>query len=110
VNIGKMDERIIIEKNEVITDSIGNHRNVWSDYFSCYSYVSTYAADETKGAVSREQETVSFSLRYCPETAVLTSIGYRVVHRGKIYNIDAVDLMNYDHQEVRLRCSREVRP
>ena len=49
MKIGRMDERILIQKNEVHVDAIGNHRNSWTDYYSCSAYPSTYSVDETEG-------------------------------------------------------------
>ena len=37
MHISAMNVRIMIQKNKVITDKIGNHRNEWSDYHSCYA-------------------------------------------------------------------------
>lgn len=44
MEISKLNERITIEKNAVVTDAIGNHKNTWIHYFSCYAYASTYQA------------------------------------------------------------------
>ena len=46
MEISKLNERITIEKNAVVTDAIGNHKNTWTHYFSCYAYASTYQAEE----------------------------------------------------------------
>ena len=35
MNIGLMNIRITIQKNELTTDEIGNQLNSWKDYFSC---------------------------------------------------------------------------
>ena len=59
--------------------------------------------------MQRQQAPITFSVRYCPETALLTPVKYRVVFRERLYNIEAVDLMNYNKQEVRIRCTLEVR-
>ena len=44
VEISKLNEHIVIEKNAVTVDGIGNHKNTWTLYFSCYAYASTYQA------------------------------------------------------------------
>ena len=33
--IEKMNERITIQQNSVTVDKYGNHKNGWTDYFSC---------------------------------------------------------------------------
>ena len=38
----RFNERISIQKNEVVTDKYGNHKNVWTDYYSCFTYASAY--------------------------------------------------------------------
>ena len=110
MKIGRMRERIVIQKNTVVIDAIGNHRNDWVDYFACYTYPSTYNVDERTEEVTTENRSVTFSVRYSSETAVIDSTHYRVLHRGQIYNIKAVDFMNFDHKEVRIRAVLEVRP
>ena len=44
--IEKLNERITIEKSTVVTDKVGNHRNTWEEYFTCFAYASTYQAQE----------------------------------------------------------------
>ena len=40
MNIALLNERIRIEKNSVEVDNIGNHKIVWSPYYSCYATIS----------------------------------------------------------------------
>ena len=47
--IEKLNERITIEKSTVVTDKVGNHRNTWEEYFTCFAYASTYQAQEDEG-------------------------------------------------------------
>lgn len=107
MNIARMNERITFQKSSVATDSVGNHRNTWADYFSCFAYASTYAADETQGEVVTEERSVTFC--YCSELACVSSTGYRILFHDEIYNILSVDLMNYQRQEIKIHCRREVR-
>ena len=51
MEISRLNERITVEKNAVVTDAIGNHKNTWAPYFSCYAYASTYQAEEKESAV-----------------------------------------------------------
>ena len=30
----QINERLTVQKNEVVTDKYGNHKNTWTDYFS----------------------------------------------------------------------------
>ena len=95
MEISKLNERITIEKNAVVTDAIGNHKNTWIHYFSCYAYASTYQAEEKESEVSSEERSVTFTVRWCSEAAAVTSTGFRVRFRGEVYDIESVDLMNY---------------
>lgn len=46
--IEKLNERITIEKSTVVTDKVGNHRNTWEEYFTCFAYASTYQRRKKK--------------------------------------------------------------
>ena len=52
--IEKLNERITVEKSTVVTDKVGNHRNTWEEYFTCFAYASTYEAQEEDGEVTAE--------------------------------------------------------
>lgn len=110
MEISKLNERIVIEKNAVTVDAIGNHRNTWTHYFSCYAYASTYQTEEKEEATATEERSVTFTVRWCSETSAVTSTGFRVRFRGEAYDIESVDLMNYQKKEVRFKCKREARP
>lgn len=104
-----MNERITFQKNSVAVDEVGNHRNVWEDYFSCFAYASTFQAAENAGEVTAEERSVTFCCRYCSELACVSSTGYRILFHGEIYNIHSVDLMNYQRKELKFQTVREAR-
>ena len=107
--IEKLNERITIEKSTVVTDKVGNHRNTWEDYFTCFAYASTYQAQEEEGEVTAEQKSVVFTVRWCSETRGLTSTGYRIRFREQLYNIETVDPMNYQKKILKIHCRLERR-
>lgn len=107
--IEKLNERITIEKSTVVTDKVGNHRNTWEEYFTCFAYASTYQAQEEEGEVAAEQKSVVFSVRWCSETRNLTSTGYRIRFREQLYNIESVDPMNYQKKILKFHCRLERR-
>lgn len=109
MDIARFKERITIEKLTVIVDEIGNHTNGWEDYYSCYAYPDTYTVDESIGKVDYENQTISFTVRACKKTKALTSTQYRVRFRNLIYNIVAIDMMNYNNKDIKIRCKKEVR-
>lgn len=107
--IEKLNERITIEKSTVVTDKVGNHRNTWEKYFTCFAYASTYQAQEEEGEVTAEQKSVVFTVRWCSETRGLTSTGFRIRFREQLYNIESVDPMNYQKNILKIHCRLERR-
>lgn len=93
--IDKLNERITIQQSKHMTDKVGNHRNAWVDYYTCFAYASTFEAQEDEGEVTAEQKSVVFTVRWCSEVNKLTSTGFRVLFRGELYDITSVDPMNY---------------
>ena len=51
-----------------------------------------------------------FTVRWCRETAAVTSTGYRIRFRGDVFNILSVDPMNYQKKEIKLHCRKAERP
>ena len=99
--IEKLNERIMIEKSTVVTDKVGNHRNTWEEYFTCFAYASTYQAQEEEGEVTAEQKSVV--------TRGLTSTGFRIRFREQLYNIESVDPMNFQKKTLKIHCRLERR-
>lgn len=109
MNIARMNERITFQKSTVKVDAVGNHKNVWEDYFSCFTYASTLQTAESTGEVTTEERSVTFCCRYCSELACVSATGYRILFHGEIYNIRSVDMMNYQREELKFQAVREVR-
>ena len=103
--IARFNERLTIQKNTVVTDKYGNHKNVWTDYFTCYTYASTYQYDkENEAATTNEERTINFEVRYCTELKDLDSTHYRVAFHRDSYDIQTVDFMNYQKKTIRIVC------
>ena len=101
--------RIRIQKQETVTDRYGNHKNTWADYFSCYATIS--------GENGKEQATVgetveatdmNVTVRWCTETAAVRPTRHRVLFHDGLYDILAVDHLNYKKHGIKFRC-RKVR-
>ena len=107
--IEKLNERITIQQNAASVDKYGNHKQSWTDYFTCSCYASTYVKEENEGVVTTDERSITFEVRYCPELAGITSTGYRVVFHGETYNIESVDMMNWQRKTIRLKCRKEAR-
>lgn len=109
MDIGAMNKRVTIQKNETVTDRYGNHRNEWSDFFTCWATVSGEGGQEqAEAGQTVEHPDLSVTVRYCSETAAVTSTGYRILLDGEIYNILAVDHLSYKKHALKFKC-RKVR-
>lgn len=107
MNIALLNTRIKIQKNTVVTDNIGNHKNTWTDYFSCAATVGSESGSEVnRTSETLEDGNLAFTVRYSSETKVLTSTGYRVIFNDEIYNITAIDHMNYKRKSIKIWCQK----
>lgn len=110
MDIGLLNTRITIQKNTVVSDSIGNRTNQWSDYYSCFATVGGEGGSETSVAGQKVDDSdISFSIRYCLKASVVNNTEYRVVFQGEIYNILFVDHMNYKKKSMKLKCQKARR-
>ena len=110
MNIAGLNIRIMIQKNETVTDRIGNHRSVWQDYFSCWATASDQTGDESEEASqTRDKERIDFTVRYCSETAAVTSKAYRILLGDRIYNITHIDDMGFRKNSRKFQTEREAR-
>lgn len=110
--IARMNERILIEQSETVVDDVGNHKNVWTPYYSCAAYAAAIIFKDTENEESGiivSDETIVFTVRFCSEVDRLTTTGYRVIFHDMVYNIDSIDHMNYARKTMKLRCKKEHR-
>jgi len=92
VDIGKMNKRIMIQKQTVTIDAEGNHTSVWQDYFSCYAAVNGVSQrDYWNARQQHEENTVTFRMRCCSALKLLNTVDYRIVCSGLIYDITGID-------------------
>ena len=112
--IEKMNERITIQQNAVTVDKYGNHKNGWTDYFSCYATAGannaisgTGTGSESTGVVIRSEESLAFTCRWCAALAAVTSTGYRILCDGKTYNIIYANPMGFKHNSIKFSCELE---
>ena len=95
MNVALMNLRITFQKNTVVTDAIVNRKNAWEDYFSCYATISSESGAETEIAGQTiPQANGAFTVRYCKESATVTSDGYRIRCGDDLYNISYIDHQN----------------
>ena len=114
MNIAAMRVRVTFQKNTIVSDKYGNHKQTWADYSSCYATAGsnngvsgTGTGSESTGVVIRSEESIAFTCRWCAALASVTSTGYRILCEGKTYNIIYVNLMGFKHNSIKFSCELE---
>ena len=103
---GALNQRIIFQRQTSSVDEIGNRLNTWSDYYTCWSAVSTSrlnTTEKTEAAQTLEQERLDFVVRYCPQTSEIRSTEYRIVFKERVYDIDSMDNLDFGRKMVKFR-------
>lgn len=107
MNIALMNFRITFQKNTVITDTIGNHRNEWQDYYSCYATIGGESGSESETAGHTVAQTsCTFTVRYCAKTSAVTSDGFRIRCGDDFYNITGIDHQNNKRKSLKFRVEK----
>ncbi|MCM1329623.1 MAG: phage head closure protein [Ruminococcus sp.] len=108
MKISKFNQKISFQKSEIFSDKIGNRRNIWNDFYSCYAYVSCEGGKEktTAGMVTADFD-LAFSVRFCKVLSNVNSVNCRIVFRSEIYNIESVDHMNFGGKTIKFKCRKE---
>ncbi len=107
MNIAIMNVRLFITKQTAVTDAIGNHRNIWEPYYTCYATVSAESPKEvTDAGVVVDDSVLDFTIRWCQKAAAINSTGYRVQMNDELYDILGVDHMNFRKKSIKLHCQK----
>ena len=110
MKIELLNVRIFITKNSVVTDAIGNHKNEWQEYYSCYATASNGGVGEKteteEAGTTVSNEKLDFTIRWCKKASEIDSTHYRVQFGDELYDIVAVDHMNFKHKSVKLKCQK----
>ena len=110
MNIGLMRCRIVIQKETVTIDSIGNRTNTWTAWHSCFAYVNMQTGGEHESTGRTiVTDTLVFTVRYCSALAGMQPDGYRISFNGRLYNITAVDDFQFRHETLKLTATRTER-
>ena len=65
MEVGAMRQRITIQKATVTTDEIGNRKNAWTDYHTCFAYVNLSSGKECEAAgQTLPGDTLAFTIRW----------------------------------------------
>ena len=110
MEIDLLNVKVTFQKNSVGSDDIGNRRNVWEDYYTCHATVSGEGGQEkAEAGLTVTDSDIAFTVRFCKRAAEVTADGFRVLFGGEIYNIAAVDHMNYKKKTLKFRCEKARR-
>ena len=53
-----------------------------------------------------DDSNIDFTIRWCKKAAEIDSTHFRVEFNGELYNIAAVDHMNYRRKSIKLSCEK----
>lgn len=97
MNIAGLRIRVTFQKNESITDEIGNHLSKWQDYYSCWATAVTGGAPDTEEAAGHtvEKSLLDITVRYCGEISRINAKEYRIMIGDRIYQILSIDEMGF---------------
>ncbi len=115
MNISLLNEKIMIQKNMVDVDVIGNHVDKWEDYFSCHATIAGSSAGGKDGSEKRDAgqtldvTDLSFTVRFCIMTACVNIKEYRIIFRDEIYDITGIDYMNFKKRALKFKCRKARR-
>ena len=110
MEISFLNVKVTFQKNSVVADDIGNRRNVWEDYYTCHATVSGEGGNEKAAAgLTIVDSDIAFTIRFCKRAAEVTADGFRILFGSEIYNIVAVDHMNYRKKALKFRCKKARR-
>ena len=110
MDIALLNVSIIFQKNAAVVDAIGNHKNEWTDFYSCSATAGGESGTETVNAgTTADNVDISFTVRYCQAVQAVNSTEYRILFRDEIYNILSIDHMNYKRKSVKFRCQKSRR-
>lgn len=107
MDIALLNKKVTIQVNELVTDEIGNHSNVWTDHYTCMATISGEAGDEERDAGEIvEKVDLAVTVRWCAKSKAVTSTGYRIVIDGSLYDILGIDHFSYTNKAIKFRCRR----
>lgn len=106
MNAGAYREPVTIEKNSYTEDDIGNQVPVWIEYYLGYAYMNNLSGTEYwEAAQTQAQNTVMFVMRYHHLLAAMNTKEYRLLHRGREYNITSIDNVQYKNETIKIRAT-----
>lgn len=104
MDAGAYTQRISIEKLSHNYDSIGNPVEEWKPFKKTYAYMNGLSGKEYwEAVVLKEENTVDFVCRWKKFFDEIDVKNYRIVWRGKIFNIKTIDNVQFRNEIVKIR-------
>ena len=112
MNVSLINEKVTFQKNTVITDSIGNHKNGWEDFYICHATIGgegmASSKEKEEAGTIVEDVGMTVTIRYCKKASEIGSTTHRIIFKGEIYDITNVDHTNFKKKCLKFSC-RKVR-
>lgn len=103
MNAGAYSELITIQKQTEERDKDGFPHSKWEDYYTNYAYVNKLSGSEFwQAAETAAQSTIRFEMRYHAKLESVDTKNYRLVFRGRIFNITNVDNVMFKNETVKI--------
>lgn len=113
MDVAVLRSKVTFQKNETVTEKYGNHKNAWTDYYTCFAAIggegmASSKEDEVAGTTV-EDFSMTVSVRYCQKATAIDSTHYRVMFMDEIYNIVNIDHMNFRKKSLKFTYRKERR-
>ena len=112
LNVSLMNEKVTFQKNTVITDAIGNHKNCWEDFYICHATIGgegmASSKEKEEAGTIVEDVGMTVTIRYCKKASEIGSTTHRIIFKDEIYDITNVVHMNFKKKSLKFSC-RKVR-
>ncbi len=113
MEVAAMRSKVTFQKNTASVDKYGNHKNAWTDYYTCFVTIGGEGLASSKevevAGTTAQDFSMTVTVRYCAKAVAIDSTHYRVVFMGEIYNIVNVDHMNFKKKSLKFTCRKERR-
>ena len=110
MDVAALRSKVTFQKNETVTDKYGNHKNAWTDYYTCFATIGgeglASSKEEQAAGNTVEDFSMTVSVRYCRKAAAIDSTHFRVMFMGEIYNIVNIDHMNFRKKSLKFTCRK----
>lgn len=113
MNIALLNTKIVIEKQQTVTDRIGNHKNEWLPYHECRATLSGEGGKGSAEVFSAGSEVdhgeCYLTVRWCRALQSISTTNYRILMDGEVYDILAIDHFSNKRKALKFRCRKVKR-